>query len=82
MRTKFNIREWMPVIVVAVALLLAPLALYLSGVFYFASHKINPLRAGVFSWLDYFQADGTDRKKQLQALFFGQFFLRLQLKNR
>ena len=67
----FRVREWMPVIVIAIALLLVPVALYLSSVFYFAIHKVNPLKAELFSWLDYFLADSLDRKKQYIALFFG-----------
>lgn len=70
---KFRIREWMPVIALAITLGLVPAALYLSGVFYFAVHKINPAKAVIFSWIDYFLSDPSDRKKQLLSLFAGLF---------
>lgn len=68
---KDRIREWMPVIALAVVLALAPLALYLSGAIYHLVHKVNPAKASLFSWLDYFLADPADRKKQYLSLFAG-----------
>ena len=70
MRSKLSFREWIPVIVVAVALLLVPMAMYVAGLIYFMMHKVSLVHVGLFSWLDYFLTDKTDSKKQLLSLFF------------
>lgn len=63
-----KLRPYLPVFIVAGIAALAPVAMFLASILYFLLHKLSPLRAGFWSWVDYFVKDPSDRMVQLKAM--------------
>jgi type IV secretion system protein VirD4 len=63
-----KLRPYMPVFIVAGIAALAPVAMFLASVLYFLLHKLSPLRASFWSWVDYFVKDPSDRITQWKAM--------------
>lgn len=63
-----KLRPYLPVFIVAGVAVLAPVAMFLASVLYFLLHKLSPLRASFWSWMDYFVKDPFDRVTQWKAM--------------
>ena len=60
--------RYLPVFIVAGIAALAPVAMFMASVLYFLLHKLSPLRASFWSWMDYFTRDPSDRITQMKAM--------------
>lgn len=63
-----KLRPYLPVFIVAGIAALAPVAMFMASVLYFLLHKLSPLRASFWSWMDYFARDPSDRATQMKAM--------------